>query len=147
MNYNGPLSEAKKENPVGYLLYVAVKLSSYIAWCWVALRLWRADAANIWRATGFGLLRLAIGVAFGVAIFFMVPTQPEDVLFKYIAIYAPVRLVEWFILVLIIGRQSDQQTALSSVLWCLGGTVVSFLADFASPEGVAGHFCVGRCLC
>jgi hypothetical protein len=113
----------------------------------VALRLWRADVANICRATGFGLVRLAIGVAFGVAIFLMVPTQPEDVLFKYIAIYAPVRLGEWFILVLIIGRKSDQQTARNSVLWCLGGIVVSFVADFASPEGVAGHFCVGRCLC
>jgi len=31
--------------------------------------------------------------------------------------------------------------------WCAGGILVSFVADFASPEGVAGHFCVGRCLC
>ena len=147
MNYNDPFSEAKKEIPVGYLLYVAVKLGSYIAWCWVALRLWRADVASIWRAPGFGPLRLAVGVAFGVAIFFIVPTQPEDVLFKYIAIYTPVRLVEWFILVLIIGKRSDKQTALNSAFWCLGGIVVSFVADFASPEGVAGHFCVGRCLC
>jgi len=132
---------------MAYLIYVAVKLICYIAWCWVGLRLWRVPPVSFTRAVGFGFLRLAIGVAFGIAIFFVVPTQPEGLLWKYIVIYAPVRMVEWFILVLIIGRKSDSQTTLNSVTWCLGGIVVSFAADFASPEGVAGHFCVGRCLC
>ncbi len=130
-----------------YVLYVAVKLISYIAWCWVGLRLWRAGSTSLLSAAGFGILRLAIGVAFGVAIFLVVPTQPEDVIWKYVVIYTPVRVVEWFIMALIIGGASDNQTILDSVLWCLGGIVVSFAADFASPEGVAGHFCVGRCLC
>jgi hypothetical protein len=132
---------------MAYLFYIAVKLISYIAWCWVALRLWEASSTSLIRAAGFGILRLAIGVAFGLAIFFAVPTQPENVMWKYVAIYAPVRMVEWFIMALIIGRTSDNQTTLNSILWCLGGIVVSFAADFASPEGVAGHFCVGRCLC
>jgi hypothetical protein len=132
---------------MAYLFYIAVKLISYIAWCWVALRLWGASSTSLIRAAGFGILRLAIGVAFGLAIFFAVPTQPENVMGKYVAIYAPVRMVEWFIMALIIGRTSDNQTTLNSILWCLGGIVVSFAADFASPEGVAGHFCVGRCLC
>ena len=132
---------------MAYLFYIAVKLISYIAWCWVALRLWEASSTSLIRAAGFGILRLAIGVAFGLAIFFAVPTQPENVMGKYVAIYAPVRMVEWFIMALIIGRTSDNQTTLNSILWCLGGIVVSFAADFASPEGVAGHFCVGRCLC
>jgi len=132
---------------MAYLFYIAVKLISYIAWCWVALRLWEASSTSLIRAAGFGILRLAIGVAFGLAIFFAVPTQPENVMWKYVAIYAPVRMVEWFIMALIIGRTSDNETPLNSILWCLGGIVVSFAADFASPEGVAGHFCVGRCLC
>jgi hypothetical protein len=132
---------------MAYLLYVAVKLISYIAWCWVALRLWRPGSATLVRATGFGLLRLAIGVAFGVTIFFAASIEPEDVTWKYIAIYAPVRMVEWSILAFIIDGDSDAKTTFNSVLWCLGGIVVSFVADFASPEGVAGHFCVGRCLC
>ncbi len=68
-------------------------------------------------------------------------------MWKYIVVYTPVRMVEWFIMALIIGRTSDNQTTLNSILWCLGGIVVSFAADLASPEGVAGHFCVGRCLC
>lgn len=132
---------------MAYLFYIAVKLISYLAWCWVALRLWRAGSTSLIKAAGFGILRLAIGVAFGVVIFFAVSTQPENVMWKYVAIYAPVRMVEWFVMVLIIGRTSDNQTTLNSILWCLGGIVVSFAADLASPEGVAGHFCVGRCLC
>ena len=129
------------------LLYVAVKLVVYIAWCWVGLRLWRVGSASFGRAAIFGILRLAIGVAFGVAIFLSGPIQPEHLAWKYIGIYAPVRMVEWLILALIIGRPSDTHRPLSVILWCLGGIVVSFAADFASPEGVAGHFCVGRCLC
>jgi hypothetical protein len=132
---------------MAYLIYIAVKLICYIAWCWVALRLWRVGSASFIKAAGFGVLRLAIGVAFGIAIFLVVPTQPQDLLWKYIVIYVPVRMVEWFILALIIGRKSDNQTSLNTIMWCLGGIVVSFVADFASPEGVAGHFCVGRCLC
>jgi hypothetical protein len=132
---------------MAYLLYVAVKFVAYTGWCWLALRLWRPDSATIARAAGLGVLRLAIGVMFGGIIFFAASTHPQDLVWKYIAIYAPVRMVEWFIMVLLIGRKSNSQTPLSSIMWCLGGIVVSFVADFASPEGVAGHFCVGRCLC
>ena len=132
---------------MSYLLYVAVKLIVYIAWCWAGLRLWRVHSASFGKATGFGLVRLAIGVVFGIAIFFVIRTGPQDLLWKYIVIYVPVRMVEWFILALIIARRSERRNVLNTIGWCLGGIVLSFLADFASPEGVAGHFCVGRCLC
>jgi hypothetical protein len=131
---------------MAYFLYIAVKLICYIAWCWVGLRFWQVSSPRFIKAVGFGTLRLAIGVAFGLTIFLFFPTQREDLLWKYIVIYAPVRMAEWFILALIIGRKSVNQT-LNSIMWCLGGIGVSFAADFASPEGVAGHFCVGRCLC
>jgi hypothetical protein len=132
---------------MGYALYVAVKLISYVAWCWFGLRLWRTGSASLIKSAGFGILRLGIGVAFGLVIFFLVQAQPEDVLWKYVAIYLPVRMVEWLIMALIIGRKSGRQSAFNSIAWCLGGILVSFVADFASPEGVAGHFCIGRCLC
>lgn len=132
---------------MAYLLYVAVKLISYIAWCWFALRLWRVHNHTFVKAAGFGVLRLAIGIIFGIAIFLVIPTQSEDLLWKYIMIYFPVRMVEWSILAWIIARNSETQAILKTVTWCLGGIVVSFVADFASPEGIAGHFCVGRCLC
>lgn len=129
-----------------YVVYVLIKLAVYIGWCWVGLRFWRPDPT--WgKATAFGLLRLAIGVFFGIAIFIAVPVQREDVLWKYLVIYAPIRLVEWLILAWIILRSVTRENFSTALLWCLGGIVVSFVADFASPEGVAGHFCIGRCLC
>jgi hypothetical protein len=88
-----------------------------------------------------------IGVGFGVAIFFALPTDRSNLLWKYIEIYAPVRMLEWLIVVLIIRRAWNKLATISSLLWCLGGIIVSFAADLASPEGLAGHFCVGRCLC
>ena len=132
---------------MGYALYVAVKLIAYAAWCWYGLRLWRPTAVTLSRAMLWGVARLAIGIGFGLMIFVAFRTGPENLIGKYIAIYAPVRLLEWFILALIIGRGERKRTRTGVILWCLGGIVVSFLADFASPEGIQGHFCVGRCLC
>jgi|SRR5215470_3582695 len=132
---------------MGYALYVAVKLIAYTVWCWYGLRLWRPGSAKLSRALLFGVARLAIGIGFGLMIFLAFPTGPENLLWKYLAIYAPVRLVEWFILALLIRGQEGKRTRSGIILWCLGGIVVSFLADFASPEGIQGHFCVGRCLC
>lgn len=132
---------------MAYAFYVAVKLIAYAAWCWYGLRLWRPTSSTLSRAMLFGTARLAIGIGFGLMIFLLFPTGPENLLGKYIAIYAPVRLLEWFILALIIGSREGKRTWAGVILWCLGGIVVSFLADFASPEGIQGHFCVGRCLC
>jgi hypothetical protein len=132
---------------MAYLIYVLVKLACYAGWCWLGLRLWRPASATPLRAFGFGLLRLAIGVGFGVAIFILVRAQRDDLVWKYIEIYAPVRLLEWLILALIIRRQVENKAIWSALPWCLGGIVVSFAADLASPEGLAGHFCIGRCLC
>jgi len=131
---------------MAYLIYVLVKLACYSAWCWLGLRLWQPDSAGPLRAAAFGIVRLAIGVVAGISIFLLVPAQPYDLLWKYIAIYTPVRMVEWFILALILRHKSTRGLA-ATLSWCLGGIVISFAADFASPEGVAGHFCVGRCLC
>ena len=130
-----------------YLIYVLIKLALYTGWCWVGLLLLRPNAPGWAKATGLGILRLAIGVLFGVSIFIAIPVQQDDVLWKYLAIYTPVRMVEWLILAWIIRRKSEDKRLEITLLWCLGGIVVSFVADFASPEGVAGHFCIGRCLC
>jgi hypothetical protein len=131
---------------MAYLIYVVVKLACYSAWCWLGLRLWQPDAARPMRAAVFGFRRLAIGVVAGICIFFLVPAQSYNLLWKYIEIYAPVRLVEWSILALILRRKHTRGPA-TSLLWSVGGIVVSFAADLASPEGLAGRFCVGRCLC
>ncbi|HKU27194.1 MAG TPA: hypothetical protein VJQ54_17095 [Candidatus Sulfotelmatobacter sp.] len=133
--------------PMQYVIYVLIKLAFYTGWCWVGLRVWQPNSSRWRKASAFGVLRLAIGVVFGAAIFITVPAQQDDVLWKYITIYAPVRFVEWLILAWLLRRKSAATTLFTTLLWCLGGIIVSFVADFASPEGVAGHFCIGRCLC
>jgi hypothetical protein len=132
---------------MAYLVYVLVKLACYTAWVWLGLRLWRPDSATPLRAMSFGVLRLVIGVMFGVGIFILLPVESYGLLWKYIEVYTPVRMLEWFILALIISRNSAKKAPFAALLWCLGGIVVSFAADLASPEGLRGHFCVGRCLC
>ena len=118
-----------------------------MGWCWVGLWIWRTDSARIKKAVALGFVRLIIGICFGVAIFLVVSVQPENLLWKYVTVYAPVRMIEWLLMAFIFGPKLDARTTPKSLLWCVGGIVVSFAADFASPEGVAGHFCIGRCLC
>jgi len=130
-----------------FALYVIVKLLCYSLWCWVGLRIWRKPDVSALRALGYGLIRLAIGIGFGVGVFFSVNVSRTDLLWKYLEIYTPIRLVEWLIVALMLRRGSSQFTWGSALLWCLGGIMISFAADLASPEGLAGHFCIGRCLC
>lgn len=133
---------------IPYLLYVAVKLACYCGWCWLALRLWRPAEATVLRSAGFGFLRLCIGIVFGVVIFFASgATAYDNLLWDYLKIYTPVRLLEWFILAWVILRNSGNKIDRKTWLWCLGGIAVSFAADLASPAGLEGHFCIGRCLC
>jgi hypothetical protein len=130
-----------------FALYVIVKLLCYSGWCWLGLRIWRRAEATVPKALGYGIIRLAIGIGFGVGVFFSVNVSRTDLLWKYLEIYAPIRLVEWLIVALMLRRGSSQFTWGSALLWCLGGILISFAADLASPEGLAGHFCIGRCLC
>lgn len=132
---------------MAYVIYVLVKLACYSAWCWLGLRIWHPDSATPLRAAKFGILRLAIGIFAGVSIFILVHPDPYGLLWKYVEIYAPVRMAEWLILALIMRRPLALSSVSTILLWCLGGILVSFGADLASPEGLAGHFCVGRCLC
>jgi hypothetical protein len=131
------------------LLYVAAKLATYSAWSWVGLRLLEPRAANLRRAIGYGVVRLAIGIGFGILVFIFYPTDNEKLFAKYLAIYIPIRFVEWGLLaMLILHIQGVQQRRWGRILaWIAGGILASFAADLLSPEGLAGHFCVGRCLC
>lgn len=133
---------------MAYLLYVVVKFACYAGWCWLGLRLWRPAKATVFHAARFGALRLGIGIFFGVVIFFAAGARAgDDLLWDYLKIYTPVRLLEWFLLAWLILRNSGSKITGRAWLWCLGGIVVSFAADLVSPAGLEGHFCVGRCLC
>jgi hypothetical protein len=140
-----------------YPVYVVVKYAAYAGWCYYGLRILR-QKSSIQSAAGFGLLRLFLGVGFGIGVFFLggilhleVPSHPVTM---YLAIYAPVRYVEWSILVLLLlsGNGAKRRYSdLRSQLWILGGITVSHLADLPiilfTYEGAKGFLPVGRFLC
>jgi hypothetical protein len=134
---------------VELFVYVAVKLLAYVGWSGVGLLVLRREQSSWARAASLGLFRLGLGVAFGLVIFFAAKTSSRsDLLVRYVAIYAPVRPLEWAITAaLILAGAPLRGRSWRAVGFCFAGALVSFAADLASPEGVAGHFCVGRCLC
>ncbi|MBE9609970.1 hypothetical protein [Chitinilyticum piscinae] len=136
---------------VEFALYVGAKLLAYAAWAGLGLRLLRGRA-TLSGALGFGLLRLALGVVFGVTIFVVYhPQAGRDLLLDYVLIYVPVRWLEWSLLALLMVPQRPGWLLPRDgrqIAWRLGGIVLSFAVDMLLyPGSSASRFCVGRCLC
>jgi hypothetical protein len=134
------------------LLYAVTKFVAYCLWCLLGLRLLAPARATLLSSIKFGSLRWLLGLGFGLlAALALGSISRESVAALYLGIYAPLRVVEWAIMAVLIQRISPSDaTPLRSPrvwLWVAGGIAVSFLSDLASPEGMAGRFCVGRCLC
>src|SRR6266568_5650175 len=135
--------------------YVLLKFVAYAAWCFVGLRrhqptLTRNQLAS--RAVGWGLFRLGLGLIFGTGIFLAQATvggwarSPgvggvvRDVA-VYLAVYVPVRIVEWSI---VSGQAFDRRVP----AWIAGGVAVSIAADIPWIVAHGGHILpVGRFLC
>lgn len=133
------------------ILYAIVKYAAYSLWCLVGLYL-LADNPSIARALKFGAIRWLLGLGFGVVAGIALGSVAADSVTRlYFGVYIPLRAIEWSIMVILLTRElSDQRLLLRNPkawLWMLGGIAVSFASDLASPEGTAGRFCVGRCLC
>lgn len=133
-----------------YILYIIAKFLGYSLWCFVGIKLWSSTHAKhiILSSLKYGFLRLLLGVLFGAMIFITYQTNNENLGMKYIMIYFPIRIIEWWLIYkLIIRTYPAPKKNIQIWLWILGGILVSFAIDLLSPEGVKGHFCVGRCLC
>ena len=133
-------------------VYALAKLVAYGLWCFLGLRLLAPAQPPVWGAVKFGALRWLLGLLFGVlAALALGSVAAESLTALYFGVYAPLRLVEWTIIAALIHRSASSRRSLvgdvRAWLWVLGGIGVSFASDLASPEGMAGRFCVGRCLC
>jgi hypothetical protein len=133
------------------LLYALAKFAAYAVWCWPGLYLFAAHP-SLAGALKFGAVRWLLGLAFGVAAAIALGSvSQQSVATLYFGAYVPLRIVEWSIMVALVARGCPEPRAVTrspkAWLWVLGGIVVSFASDLASPEGVSGRFCVGRCLC
>lgn len=131
-----------------YAVYLVVKYLAYALWCYAGIR-WLAPATPrpISRDALLGLGRLVLGIGIGIFIFFAALSMnnaTRSAPLTYMAVYVPVRVVEWLLWHgLVAGRPRDAR----SVLWILGGVVVSCAAD--APLGImeGGIVPVGRPFC
>jgi hypothetical protein len=150
------------DGPLQFIVYVAVKYLAYSGWCALGVNwLDRTGRSPLRSGLGFGLIRLLIGVAAGVAIFFIGGISHwsawPNLLLQYLAVYAPVRWFEWGIMELLIVRERRNLLKVFLIggngrtrMWRLGGILVSHLADIPmilTGGGVHEMLPIGRFLC
>lgn len=133
------------------LLYAVAKFVAYAVWCFFGLYLFAARSSLV-GALKFGAVRWLLGLAFGLlAAVGLGSVSAQSVSALYVGVYVPLRVIERSIMVrLVAGGEPAPRTLIRNPktwVWVLGGIAVSFTSDLASPEGMAGRFCVGRCLC
>jgi hypothetical protein len=120
----------------------------YSRWCYVGLRMLAPHSASWRSAFGLGDVRWLLGLVLGLIVFLAAGSVNQSSLaVLYFAIYTPLRVFEWTVMTWLMLRQHTNVSPRARVSWVLGGIVVSFATDAVSPDGLAGRFCVGRCLC
>ncbi|MCI0487394.1 MAG: hypothetical protein L0229_12440 [Blastocatellia bacterium] len=131
------------------VLYILIKYAAYTLWCYLGVAVLKPVLKNrLGRAFGYGLIRLLMGIFFGIAIFFaalMLSNATRNSILTYLVVYVPVRFIEWLIMAFIIGKGSMKP---KPYLWIGGGIVISCLADI--PLGILsgdGVVPVGRPFC
>ena len=130
------------------IVYAVVKYLVYSLWCYVGLRLFGSQITSVRPALGFGAVRWLLGLGFGILVFLAVGSVDRSSLaVLYFAIYTPLRVLEWTVMTWLMLRRHPPASATARIAWVLGGIVISFMTDAVSPDGLAGRFCVGRCLC
>jgi hypothetical protein len=141
----------------GFVGYVAIKYFGYVLWCYLGIRTF-AHGRKPKSSFGFGALRLAIGVLFGIGVFIVGGMLglgvPKNTVALYLEIYAPIRWVEWSILAAALSPRTEGSRFLLgarnwSRTWRLGGILVSIAADLPIllTSGAKEMLPIGRFLC
>ena len=129
------------------IIYAIVKYLLYSLWCYVGLRL-LANRIAPGGAFAFGAIRWLLGLVLGLIVFMAIGSVNRSSLaVLYFAIYTPLRVLEWTVMTWLIVRHGAAAPLRARLAWVAGGMLVSFASDAVSPDGLAGRFCVGRCLC
>jgi len=144
---------------VGAVLFVGyfvLKYLAYAAWCFAGLKL-LGDTSPSPRAKalGLGAFRVLLGIALGVVIWALSTKVYSSLsgdrasrqLLTYLAVYVPVRWLEWSLIASVVERSFGAflvPRSVRSVLFRLGGIAVSCVADV--PMLIDG-LPVGRFMC
>jgi len=147
------------------IAYVLVKALAYAGWCWIGVRAFAPGSRSPrLRALLLGVVRLLLGLGFGVGIFFasvalfsglheihaLDPTV--SAVLTYGAIYVPVRWIEWALIEALLNAPSRSPAGFllgpsgRARGWRLGGIAVSCLADVPLFLAVGG-LPIGRFMC
>ena len=122
-----------------YGAYPLVKLLAYAAWCrWGAFYLELKPGNSSLKN---GAIRFLIGLAFGAAVSLVVLALGDSRLARlydharpgavYLAVFLPIRWVEWWIMERIMARRPGHLILASrrELWWRAGGILVSFASD------------------
>ena len=136
--------------------YFLLKYAAYAAWCWAGLKLLgdRSPSPRA-KALGLGALRVLLGLGLGIGIWLASSAVASAVnagpaarqIAAYLAVYVPVRWLEWSLIASLIERSGLAflvPRSRGSVLFRLGGIGVSCLADV--PMLIDG-LPIGRFMC
>jgi len=140
------------------ILYLVVKFVAYCGWMFFGLRKLRNEPSPLLRSFLLGFFRLCLGFFFGVLIYFLSSVLMSQLgsgsgsnVLTYLAVYVPVRWMEWGIMAAILVPSSFAQflfgVAKPDRLWRLGGIVISCLADIPLIISLGGVIPTGRFLC
>lgn len=143
------------------LLYGAGKIVAYTVVCYVGLTFFRVPgASSVLGALGLGMLRFLIGLSFALPIFLFSDSVhgsladiPLRGLLTYLAVYVPVRWLEWSFMALMVVESSRTLPAflLGSTLadrtWRVAGIATSCVADIPMIASLGWQLPVGRFFC
>jgi hypothetical protein len=147
--------------------YFAVKGLAYAAWIYVGLSVFgRGQRHHVPLALGLGALRLLMGLGFGIVIWLAGSAVFQGVseisdgssslvpsITTYLAVYVPVRWIEWGIFEVLLNRESRSARGFflgagsRTRRWRLGGIAISCLADIPVIYSLGGVIPVGRFMC
>lgn len=143
-----------------FLAFLPIKLLAYILWSYVGISYLKLNVNHPkLRAVMYGLFRLLTGLLFGMALAFLAlmifnyETPIASGIIAYLAVYLPVRWLEWSILEFIMNPKSRSFDFFVfgvnkfSRRWRLGGLVLCGLFDvpFIIMTGGAGLGNIGMC--
>src|SRR4029077_9940397 len=134
---------SQRKNSMNPGFYLLIKLIACCPWCHLGLRLFRPQQTqSVGQALRFGIIRLLLGLFFGLVIFFLAAFWghafgtglPQNIL-TYLGAYVPVRWIEWTIMAALLPPGllgaphwfpgNGNRDRLSR----LGGIVISGMAD------------------
>ena len=146
---------------MGLIAYITIKYLAYSVWCLIGMRRLESflPRCTLRQALGIGLIPLLIGLVFGVVIslgslvysaLIGLPGLPATGLVVYVAVYVPVRWVEWTLMSMIFAYNTRDFSLVGinsrDRLWRCGGVFISCVTDVPLIIVLRGSLQVGRFL-